>query len=76
MWDRQISSRSMAGQLGIDESTMARKLRGNRKWTLDEVLRVAAVLDVPITDLLPEWAPRDSDPEPTVSGFRHLALVG
>lgn len=54
MWDRRISGRSMAGHLGIDESTMARKLRGNRKWTLDEVLTVARVLDVPVAVLLPE----------------------
>lgn len=75
MWDRHMTNRTLATRLGLDESTVARKLRGNRKWTLDEVAQVADVLGVSPVDLVPWWAPRGSNPQPTVSGVRSLSLV-
>lgn len=56
---RGIAQAELAPHLGIDQSSMSKKLYGKRTWTLDELLTVARVLDVPITDLLPddEYAP-------------------
>jgi len=53
MWQRRMTNRAIAARLGMDESTFARKLRGNRKWALGEVLEVAGILGVPVADLLP-----------------------
>lgn len=58
MWDQHLTNRAMAVRLGLDESTFSRKLRGGRKWSLDELLEVAAILDVTPEELLP---PRETD---------------
>ncbi len=65
MWDRRITNRAMAQAIGVDESTMARKLRGQRKWTVDDLLAVAGELHVPVEALLPHL---DSNQEP--AGFQ------
>jgi transcriptional regulator with XRE-family HTH domain len=68
MWDRHVTNRALAARLGLDESTVARKLRGNRKWTLDEVARVAGVLGVMPADLLPDWwTPQGASPQPAAA---------
>lgn len=50
---RGMSQGELAPHLGIDQSSMSKKLYGKRTWTLDELLAVAQVFDVPITELLP-----------------------
>ena len=72
MWRARITQRAMAARLGIDESTLGRKIRGSRKWTLDEVVEAATILSVHPGDLLPSGgdggakrARRDSNPQPT-----------
>ena len=78
MWDRHLTNRALAARLGLDESALSRKMRGGRKWTVDELLDLSAIFDVPVADLLPEpelWAPRGSNPQPTGYRVRRLALV-
>lgn len=53
LWDKRIRNKQLAAHLGISESTLSKKIRGDRPWTLDEVLSTAEFLDVPLTDLLP-----------------------
>lgn len=50
---RGMSQGDLAPHLGIDQSSMSKKLYGKRTWTLDELLTVARVFDVEITELLP-----------------------
>ncbi|WP_425579785.1 helix-turn-helix domain-containing protein [Tsukamurella strandjordii] len=78
MWRRQMQVKDLAPAIGATAVSLGRKLRGERTWTIDEVLAVARALNVPITDLLPEddydpapygrgrvgCAIRDSNPEP------------
>ena len=54
MWDRHMTNVALAGQLGITPSALGHKLRGRRDWSLDELLRVAELLDVAVVELLPE----------------------
>lgn len=57
LWERRIPQRQLADHIDIDQSTLSRKLRGDRPWTLDEVFSCAGFFDVPLSDLIPE---RDS----------------
>lgn len=53
MWRDKITQTQVAQALGVGQPAIARKLRGERPFTIDELLAVAAFLDRPITDLLP-----------------------
>lgn len=53
LWDKRIPQKSLAEHLGISESTLSKKLRGDRPWTIEELLTAAKFLDAPIGDLLP-----------------------
>ena len=65
LWTRRIRQSDVCLALGVSRPTMSKRLRGERPWTVDELLALAAYLRVPITDLLPEWcAARDSNPVP------------
>lgn len=57
MWRNRVSQVQLADKLGMVQSTLSRKLRGQRPWTLDELLSAAAYLEVPVTDLLPLAGP-------------------
>ena len=72
VWRRRLQHQDVAEKAGISAPMFSRKLRGSARWHLDEVLRIADVLDVELVDLLPpkdekweKWAPRGSNPEPT-----------
>ena len=62
MWDRQITQVKLGNAVGIDQSSLAKKLRGKRGWSLDEVNAVAAELGTTIGALCTPW---DLNPEPT-----------
>lgn len=64
MWRGKITQTRMAGVLGIGQPAVARKLRGERPFSIDEILAVASHLDRPITDLLPNAGnPRPEGPD-------------
>lgn len=42
----------LASELGVSEVWVSRRLRGITKFTVDDLVRVADVLDVPASDLL------------------------
>lgn len=54
MWERGITQEWLARELGVTQSTMSRKIKGRAPWTLAEVYKVAAALDLDPHDLLPE----------------------
>lgn len=63
MWRGKVSQTRMAQILGIGQPAVARKLRGERPFSIDELLAVAEFLDLPITELLPnEGSPRPAGP--------------
>ena len=56
MWRRRISQDALAPQLGIAQSALSRKMRGQVQWTARDVAVVAAVLGVEVADLMPSPA--------------------
>ncbi|MFJ3392035.1 helix-turn-helix domain-containing protein [Leifsonia aquatica] len=70
MWDRKITQATLAPQIGMDQSSLAKRLRGQRGWSLDQVVSAAGALNTTVAYLFgevddPTWcAPRDLNPEP------------
>lgn len=54
MWDQQLTQTTFGAQVGIDQSALAKKLRGQRGWSLDEVSSVASALGVSVGYLFGE----------------------
>jgi len=53
MWDRHITQTAMAPRLGMTQSGLSKKLRGDRPWTLEELYRAADALGCEVEELLP-----------------------
>jgi predicted XRE-type DNA-binding protein len=53
MWRQKITQTALAQVLGVSQPAIAKKVRGERPFSIDELLTVAAHLNLPITDLLP-----------------------
>ena len=64
MWDRKISQASLAPALGMTQTALSRKLRGERKWTLADLVSAARELRVTTSYLLGELPDLDSNQEP------------
>ena len=54
MWDRQLTQTALAPRLGIEQSALSKKLRGQRGWSVDELLAVAAYLQTSVSYLVGE----------------------
>jgi DNA-binding Xre family transcriptional regulator len=52
MWERGITQGQMVQWTGIDQSSFSKRLRGVRKWTLDEIMTICQVLDLTLGFLL------------------------
>ncbi len=65
MWDRRISQTALGRQVGIDQSSLSKRLRGERNWTLDDLRAVATVLGTSIAYLVGET---NEGPEGGASG--------
>ncbi len=63
MWDRDIRNRDLARYLGVSESTLSKKIHGDRPWTVEEFAGIAAFFQVPIGDLMPQIIPPPRDSE-------------
>jgi len=81
----RVSTTRLASALQVSPGQMSRKMNGYQPLTVDELAALADALRVPVEQLLPRqreaisdpnpWAPRGSNPQPTVSGVRHLRAV-
>lgn len=54
MWDRRITQAQLGSALGTTQSTVAKKLRGLRSWSLDDLAQTASYLGVSMAYLLGE----------------------
>jgi len=54
MWDRQIKQTTLAPMLGIEQSALSKKLRGQRGWSVDELITLADVLHTSVAYLFGE----------------------
>jgi transcriptional regulator with XRE-family HTH domain len=55
--ERGMSGNQLAKATGLEQTTVARKLRGARAFDLDDLAAIAPVLEVKVADLI-EWAQR------------------
>ena len=46
MWARRMTQTELGRAIGVDQSTLGKKLRGDRGWSLDQVESAAEVLGV------------------------------
>jgi transcriptional regulator with XRE-family HTH domain len=51
--DREISEAALARQLGLSQSYVSRRMRGDVTWRVDDIARIAAHLGVAVSDLVP-----------------------
>lgn len=51
MDDRDVEQGTLAGILGVDQSTLSLKLHGKRKWTVTELVKVSDTFNVSIDAL-------------------------
>lgn len=77
IWNQKRTNGSVAGAIGIDPGTFGRKLRGERKWALVEVVAIAAELDTTVGHLLGERPVGPTGLEPMTSTVEslHFATV-
>jgi len=54
MWDKKLTQTAFGRMVNIDQSSLAKKLRGQRGWSLDEIRAVAIGLDTTIAYLFGE----------------------
>ena len=73
MWDRQLTQTEFGSMIGIDQSALAKKLRGTRGWSLDEVVAVARALDVSVAQLFGEVGPAGIEPTTSTVETRRFA---
>jgi transcriptional regulator with XRE-family HTH domain len=53
---RRLSQRDLAQKLAMSQSSLNRRLTGAQAWDLDELHRVAELLEIDARDLLPAAA--------------------
>jgi transcriptional regulator with XRE-family HTH domain len=64
MWRQRMTQGQLAARLGLTQTGVSRKIRGERPWFARELLEVAKALNTQVSALLP--SPGDFDP-PVVS---------
>lgn len=50
----QVSGRRIALALGVEPSYISRRMTGHTPFTVDELVAISGVLEIPVTALLPE----------------------
>jgi transcriptional regulator with XRE-family HTH domain len=73
MFTRRVRQTQLSSEIGITQSTLSKKIHGQRPWTLDELAAAARALGVPLADLIPsleELPQEDSNFQPFDYRFR------
>ncbi|MGK5552430.1 helix-turn-helix domain-containing protein [Actinomadura kijaniata] len=71
--DRGITLADLAARTGVSESTLSRLESGQRRATLELLLPLARIYDVPLDDLV--GAPRTGDPRIHLKPIRRFGMV-
>ena len=58
LFTRNIKRRRLGEALGVQGQAISKKLRGQSRWTIEEVYAMAEFFDVDLMDLLPRKLPR------------------
>ncbi len=60
MWDRRVTQTALGRLVGLDQSSLGKRLRGERGWSLDDLRAVAGALGTTIGYLVGE----SEEPQP------------
>jgi len=69
MGEHRCSQKALGIYLDLSQGSISNRLNGSVPWSIDEMDRVAAKFDVPITRLLP-----DPDPESPSRWYSDLSI--
>ena len=58
LFTRNITRRRLGEALGVQGEAISKKLRGQSRWTIEEIYAMAEFFDVDLMDLLPRKLPR------------------
>ncbi len=61
MWDSKLSQRKLAPQLGMTQANLSKKVRGERGWSIDDLLAVSRHFGVSVSYLVGESENRRPD---------------
>lgn len=78
MWDRKITQTEMGRVLGVQQTALSKKLRGDRPWYTSELHSAAAMLGVTVGHLFGEdemVGPAGLEPTTSTVKARRLAPV-
>jgi transcriptional regulator with XRE-family HTH domain len=67
MWDRQMTQTAFAARVGMDQSSVAKRLRGKLGWSAAHLVQAATVLGTTVSYLVGE----DDEKAPTPKGGGH-----
>jgi transcriptional regulator with XRE-family HTH domain len=70
MWRQRMTQGQLAARLGLTQTGVSRKIRGERPWFARELLQVAAALNTQVSALLPV----EVDPDPPAVPLPRLDL--
>ena len=70
LWRAGVPQKRMAEVVGVTQSTLSKKMRGDVPWTVDELVAAAGFLGVDAAVLLPRV---DSNHQP--AGYRYPLLA-
>lgn len=62
MWEQRLTQTALAKQIGLDQSSLGKRLRGDRGWSLDEVHAIAAALRTTVAYLFGETSDARATP--------------
>ena len=58
LFTRNITRRRLGEALGVQGEAVSKKLRGQSRWTIEEIYAMAEFFEVDLMDLLPRKLPR------------------
>ena len=61
MWDSKLSQRKLAPLLGMTQANLSKKVRGERGWSIDDLLSVSRFFGVSVSYLVGESENRHPD---------------
>lgn len=57
MWRKRLQQIDVAPAAGMDQSGLSKRIRGKRAWSVEDIIRIAAALDVDPTELIADITP-------------------
>jgi hypothetical protein len=72
--EKKVAATAASAAIGLAETGVSKRLRGQVRWTIDELLELAKFLDVPLSQLVPEPTPAGARQREFVDGVATVAV--